>query len=87
MDLLSTSRLFQDFLAQRRYLRNVTPSTIEWYETALKALQRTHGVDPQLTRTSLHTFVVDLRQSGGVAMPVSGAERFLPVAVRGAPPR
>ena len=27
MDLLSTSQLFQDFLAQRRYLRNVTAST------------------------------------------------------------
>ena len=38
MDLLSTSALFQDFLAQRRYLRNVTPATIEWYETAFNAL-------------------------------------------------
>ena len=49
MDLLSTSQLFADFLAQRRYLRNVTPSTIEWYETAFKALQRTHGAEPPLT--------------------------------------
>ena len=64
MDLLSTSRLFSDFLAQRRYLRNVTPSTIEWYETAFKALQRTHGAEPPLTRTALHAFVVDLRQRG-----------------------
>ena len=38
MDLLSTSRLFHEFLDQRRYLRNVTPSTIEWSETAFKAL-------------------------------------------------
>ena len=45
MDLLSTSQLFADFLAQRRYLRNVTPSTIEWYETAFKALQHTHGAE------------------------------------------
>jgi integrase/recombinase XerD len=64
MDLLSTSSLFSDFLAQRRYLRNVTPSTIEWYDTAFKALQRTHGADPQLTRNSLQAFVVDLRQRG-----------------------
>jgi hypothetical protein len=49
MDLLSTSQLFADFLAQRRYLRNVTPSTIEWYETAFKALQHTHGAEPPLT--------------------------------------
>ena len=52
MDLLSTSQLFSDFLAQRRYLRNVTPSTIEWYVMAFKALQRTHGVEPPLTLTA-----------------------------------
>ena len=40
MDPLSTSVLFSQFLDQRRYLKNVTPSTIEWYETAFKALQR-----------------------------------------------
>jgi len=31
MDPLATCSLFEQFLAQRRYLRNVTPSTIEWY--------------------------------------------------------
>jgi len=62
MDLLSTSQLFADFLAERSYLRNVTPSTIEWYETAFKALQRTHGAEPPLTRSTLQTFVVDLRE-------------------------
>ena len=64
MDLLSTSSLFSDFLAQRRYLRNVTPATIEWYETAFKALQRTHGANPPLTRSALQAFVMDLRQRG-----------------------
>ena len=38
MDPLSTCLLFEQFLAQRRYLRNVTPSTIEWYETAFKSV-------------------------------------------------
>ena len=31
MDPLSTCLLFEQVLAQRRYLWNVTPSTIEWY--------------------------------------------------------
>lgn len=44
MDLLSTSRLFQEFLAQRRYLRNVTPTTIEWHDTTFKALSRSSSV-------------------------------------------
>ncbi|HEY2153168.1 MAG TPA: hypothetical protein VGH34_20330 [Vicinamibacterales bacterium] len=62
MDPLSTSALFQEFLAQRRYLKNVTPSTIEWYETAFKALQHTLGADPPLTKASLQQFIVSLRQ-------------------------
>jgi hypothetical protein len=33
MDPLSTSSLITQFLAERRYLKNVTPSTIECYET------------------------------------------------------
>jgi hypothetical protein len=45
-------------------LRNVTSSTIAWYETAFKALERTHGAEPPLTRTALHAFVVDPRQRG-----------------------
>jgi site-specific recombinase XerD len=62
MDPLATSFLFQQFLTQRRYLKNVTSSTIEWYETAFKALQRSLGTDLPLTKTSLQTFVVALRQ-------------------------
>src|SRR6478672_7571601 len=65
MDLLSTTSLFRDFLAQRRYLNNVTPSTIEWYETAFKAWQRAHGtLDPTLTKAALQQFVVSVRQRG-----------------------
>jgi hypothetical protein len=63
MDLLATSFLFQQFLDQRRYLNNVTPSTIEWYETAFKALRRAHDTaDPPLTKSALQQFVVHLRQ-------------------------
>jgi hypothetical protein len=62
MDLLYVSQLFEQFLAQRRYLKNVTSSTIEWYETAFKALQRTHGVDPAMSKSTLQSFVVSLRK-------------------------
>jgi hypothetical protein len=67
MDLLSTcssKSLFEQFLAERRYLKNVTPATLEWYETAWKALQRAQGSDsPNLTKSALQSFVVSLRQS------------------------
>ena len=70
MDPLATCSLFEQFLAQRRYLRNVTPSTIEWYQTAFKALQRAPGPDvPPLTKSSLQQFVVSVRQRG--VKPVS----------------
>jgi integrase/recombinase XerD len=65
MDPLSTSDLFEQFLAQRRYLKNVTPSTIEWYETAFKALQRVQDSPaPAVTKASLQAFVIALRQRG-----------------------
>ena len=71
MDLLSTSRLFDDFLAQRRYLKNVTPSTIEWYETAFKAVQRTHGVDPVMSKAAQAPapFKRTLLQQGDLSAP------------------
>jgi site-specific recombinase XerC len=70
MDPLSTSVLFEQFLAQRRYLKNVTPSTIEWYQTAFKALQKALAADsPPLTKSSLQQFVVSIRQRG--VKPVS----------------
>jgi site-specific recombinase XerD len=65
MDLLATSALLQQFLNERRFLKNVTPATIEWYETAWKALQRDQSVlSPTLTKSSLQQFVVALRQRG-----------------------
>lgn len=75
MDLLSTSNavshsdpkssadLFREFLTERRFLKNVTPATLEWYETAWKALQRAQGTEaPALTKSALQQFVVSLRQ-------------------------
>jgi hypothetical protein len=63
MDPLSTCVLFEQFLAERRYLRNVTSSTLEWYQTAFKALQKILGAElPPLTKSMLQQFVVALRQ-------------------------
>src|SRR5262245_33094207 len=61
-DLLS-SVLFSQFLDERRYLKNVTPDTIEWHETAFKAFRRALNDDaPPITKSSLQSFVVKLRQ-------------------------
>jgi hypothetical protein len=49
MDPLSKSSLFEQFLTERRCLKNVTPSTIEWYETAFKAFQRSADSSPPPT--------------------------------------
>jgi hypothetical protein len=51
-----------DFLAGRRYLKNVTPSTIEWYETAFKMLPKADGTEPDISKATLQRFVVGLRQ-------------------------
>ena len=58
-----SSTLFQQFLDERRYLKNVRPDTIEWYETAFKAFRRALNDEaPPITKASLQSFVVKMRQ-------------------------
>ena len=60
--------LLQQFLRERKYLRNVSPDTIEWYETAWKAFQGSATsclTDPQaLRRSNLEQFIYVLRDRG-----------------------
>src|SRR5262249_52045999 len=64
MDALST--LFERFLRERRYLKNVTPKTVVWYETAFQAFKRSVAVTGpgDLTKPLLQDFVVALRERG-----------------------
>jgi integrase/recombinase XerD len=58
--------LFDDFLRGRRYLQNVTPKTLTWYQTAFDAFRRVVAVDApdQLSKAVLQEFVVRLRERG-----------------------
>src|SRR5687767_1180080 len=60
------STLFEQFLRQRRFLKNVTPKTVTWYQTAFDSLTRTVSVtEPaDLTKAVLQDFVVRLRERG-----------------------
>jgi integrase/recombinase XerD len=63
-DLLSPSStaLFEQFL-NGALPENVTPDTIDWYETAFKAFRRTLStVAPPIIKSSLQSFVVKMRQ-------------------------
>jgi len=61
-DPLAFPHLVDRFLNERRYLKNVTADTIEWYETAFKAFRRALNDDaPPLTKASLQHFVVTMR--------------------------
>ena len=64
MSALST--LFEQFLRERRYLKNVTPKTVTWYRTAFDALTRTVAVlnAADLSKPVLPEFVVRLRERG-----------------------
>jgi site-specific recombinase XerD len=69
-DPKSPTDLFKQFLNERRFLKNVTPATLEWYDTAWKAFQRSQGGDSlNLSKSALQTFVVSLRERG--VKPVS----------------
>jgi integrase/recombinase XerD len=69
MDLDS---LFEQFIRERIYVKNVTPATRQWYESAWQAFQRSpvHSPDATIiTRADLTNFVVHLRERG--LQPVS----------------
>ncbi len=59
-------QLFDRFLQERRYLKNVSPRTIEWHEQSLKWL----GVE-QPTETDLRDFVLRMRTAGLKASSVN----------------
>lgn len=64
MDALPT--LFERFLRERRYLKNVTAKAVVWYETAFLAFTRSvrvAGLD-DLSKPILQEFVVALRERG-----------------------
>ena len=60
------AQLFDRFTQERRYLKNVSPRTIEWHEQNLKWL----GVE-QPTETDLREFVLRMRTAGLKASSVN----------------
>jgi len=58
--------LFEQFLRERAYLKNVTPRTLVWYRTAFKNYQATLASSaPALpTKTTMQQFVVAMRDRG-----------------------
>jgi integrase/recombinase XerD len=58
--------LFDQFLRERRYLQNVTPKTLAWYQAAWLAFRRASGgqLPESLTTAGLQAFVVSLRDRG-----------------------
>jgi site-specific recombinase XerD len=61
--------LFHQFTQERRYLKNVTARTLEWYTDALRAYQQAVPGDAFPTKASVQLFVIRLRERG--VKPVS----------------
>lgn len=62
--MIALDTLFAQFLRERHYLKNISPKTTRWYESAWKAFRRTDLADTPLTRSRLQAFVVQLRDRG-----------------------
>src|SRR5438046_289476 len=60
------AKLCDQFLTERRYLKNVTPATILWYQIAFKCYRATVTDDdpPLPTKGTLQRFIVRLRERG-----------------------
>jgi integrase/recombinase XerD len=64
--MLPLTSLFEQFLRERRYLKNVTSKTEDWYRSAFDALTRTVLVatPADLNKAALTSFVIGLRERG-----------------------
>lgn len=62
----SLQSLFDQFLRERQYLKNVTPKTVIWYETAFKSFSQTVSIDSpaEFGKAALQKFVVASRHRG-----------------------
>jgi len=61
----SLDSLFDQFLKERTYLKNVTPSTLLWYRIAFKNYCSAMGEAKALpTKSTLQPFVIALRDRG-----------------------
>jgi hypothetical protein len=65
LSMSALSTLFERFLRERRYLKNVTPKTVVWYQTAFLAFTRTAAVSGpgDLNKSLLHDFLAGLRDA------------------------
>ncbi|HEY7792260.1 MAG TPA: site-specific integrase, partial [Vicinamibacterales bacterium] len=60
------SALFDQFVQERRYLKNVTPRTLRWYQEAFRAYRATLPPDsgPVPTKATLQHFVINWQERG-----------------------
>jgi len=58
--------LFDQFLKERTYLKNVTAATLRWYQIAFKSYRKAIADDaaPLPTKATLQQFVIHLRDRG-----------------------
>jgi len=63
-------QLFQQFLRERTYVHNVTPKTLDWYQSAWHAFKRSQRLTfTAISKADLLAFVVHLGERG--VKPVS----------------
>ncbi|SRR6266404_1751525 len=60
------TELFEQFVKERKYLKNVTPKTIIYYNNSWDSFRRMVPIEntDQLSRLLLNEYVVNLRESG-----------------------
>ena len=56
--------LFEQFLKERIYIKNVSKNTIEFYRSSFKAYQKTSASASVPTKQDLNTFVTEMREKG-----------------------
>lgn len=69
-----------EFIREKKYLLNVSPRTIEWYENAFKWLHR--YCPDEVTQEGLNQFVIGMREAGLKPVTCNGNIRVIKTYLR-----
>lgn len=62
--MTSLEEIFERFLKERTYLKELSPQTLTFYRSSFRAYQRFSGSATLPTKADLNAFVVSLRERG-----------------------
>jgi site-specific recombinase XerD len=62
--MLDLEKLFEEFLRERRYLKNISPNTEKFYRQSWTAYKKYSSLELELSKGQLNNWVITMREAG-----------------------